>query len=51
MPSARYTYQITADAMTFTATATSDLDDDVAQDIWRIDQNGTLVCISNDADG
>jgi type II secretory pathway pseudopilin PulG len=51
MPSARYTYQITADAMTFTATATSDLDDDVAQDIWRIDQNGILVCISNDADG
>jgi len=51
MPSARYTYHITADAMTFTATATSDLDDDITQDIWQIDQDGNLVCSSDDAAG
>jgi hypothetical protein len=49
MTSARYTYRITANATTFTATATSDLDDDVAQDVWQIDQNGNLVCTSDDA--
>jgi len=49
MPSARYTYRITANVTTFTATATSDLDDDATKDIWQIDQNGNLVCTSDDA--
>ena len=49
MTSARYTYFITADANTFTATATSDLDDDATQDVWQIDQDGNLVCSSDDA--
>jgi hypothetical protein len=49
MTSARYTYRITANATTFTATATSDLDDDVAKDTWQIDQDGKLVCTSDDA--
>jgi len=50
MPSARYTYRITANVTAFTATATSGiLDDDVAQDVWQIDQNGNLVCTSDDA--
>jgi hypothetical protein len=50
MPSARYTYSITANATTFTATATSsDLDDDDTKDIWQIDQDGNLVCSSDDA--
>jgi len=50
MSSARYTYRITANATRFTATATSGiLDDDAAQDIWQIDQDGKLVCTSDDA--
>jgi hypothetical protein len=49
MTTARYTYRITADATTFTATATSGiLDDDAAPDIWQIDQDGDLVCTSDD---
>jgi hypothetical protein len=50
MPTARYTYRITANATTFTATATSSiLDDDATQDVWQIDQDGVLVCTSDDA--
>jgi len=45
-----YTYTLNATANTFTATATSSiLDDDAAQDIWQIDNFGTLVCISDDS--
>ncbi|MGB2805599.1 MAG: hypothetical protein WBD64_11985 [Candidatus Zixiibacteriota bacterium] len=49
MPSARYTYRITANVTTFTATATSDLDEDATKDTWQIDQDGKLVCTSDDA--
>lgn len=45
-----YTYTINATANTFTAIATSNiLDDDPASDIWQIDNWGTLVCLSDDA--
>ena len=46
---ARYTYVMTASADTFTCTATANLDDDKTQDIWIIDQNGKVACISDDA--
>ena len=50
MPSARYTYSITADSNSFTATATANIDDDVdVVDTWQIDQTGNLSCTSNDA--
>jgi type II secretory pathway pseudopilin PulG len=51
LPHARYTYEIvTADDGTnllVRATATN-LDDDVAEDVWEIDQDGKLTCISDD---
>ncbi len=49
MSSARYTYTLVADSSTFTCTATANLDDDPTDDIWQIDETGTLVCISNDS--
>ncbi len=50
MPTSIYTYTITvADATALTATATSSiLDDDVAIDVWQIDQTGDLQCTSDD---
>ncbi len=49
-PTAVYTYTIVAAATTFTATATcATLDDDATVDTWTIDQDGNLVCTSNDA--
>jgi hypothetical protein len=50
MSSARYVYSIIADSMTFTATATANLDDDVTIDTWTINQTGILECTSNDAE-
>lgn len=45
-----YTYTITGGANIFTATAVSSiLDDDPAQDIWTIDNLGSLVCVSDDS--
>ena len=53
MTSARYTYTIgsgDAGATNFTATATSGiLDDDAVNDIWTIDDQGRLICTSDDA--
>ena len=46
---ARYEYVMEADATTFTCTATANLDDDDVDDEWQIDQDGELVCNSNDA--
>ncbi len=46
---ARYTYVMVAAANTFTCTATANLDDDAANDVWTINETGTLVCTSNDA--
>jgi type IV pilus assembly protein PilA len=51
--SARYSYSITANQTSFTATAgtksTTGLDDDPTPDVWTIDQTGTLTCVTNDA--
>ncbi|MCP4553724.1 MAG: prepilin-type N-terminal cleavage/methylation domain-containing protein [Bacteroidetes bacterium] len=50
MKSARYRYEITGDAESFSATATADhLDDDPAIDQWEIDQSGELKVISDDS--
>jgi prepilin-type N-terminal cleavage/methylation domain-containing protein len=49
MASARYTYVLVSAANTFTCTATANLDDDATNDVWTIDQTGTLTCTSNDA--
>ena len=51
-PTARYTYSMVCDATTFTASGTvaaPGLDDDAAPDIWTMDQDGNLVCTSDDA--
>lgn len=45
---ARYTYSIVANATSFTATATANLDDDATVDTWTVDQLGTLTCTIND---
>jgi len=48
---AKYLYNITVAtgaAMTVTATATG-LDDDGANDVWQIDQDGVLACTTDDA--
>ncbi|MCK4385159.1 MAG: prepilin-type N-terminal cleavage/methylation domain-containing protein [candidate division Zixibacteria bacterium] len=49
MDAARYSYTIVADATSFTATATANLDDDVTVDTWTIDDAGDLDCSINDA--
>jgi prepilin-type N-terminal cleavage/methylation domain-containing protein len=49
MPAARYSYVIVAAQNTFTCTATANLDDDATNDVWTIDQAGTLTCTTNDA--
>lgn len=49
MATARYTYVMTAGANTFTCVATANLDDDATNDVWQIDQTGSLTCTSNDA--
>ena len=48
---ARYQYAITvADATNLPVTATATgLDDDVANDVWQIDQDGVLHCTNDDA--
>jgi prepilin-type N-terminal cleavage/methylation domain-containing protein len=47
--SARYSYLMAADALTFTCTATANLDDDGTIDTWTIDQNGALTCTIDDS--
>ncbi len=53
MPSARYSYSVTASRISFVATAGSKsatgLDDDPTLDVWTIDQTGKLNCLSDDA--
>jgi len=46
---ARYTYVMGAGVDAFLCTATANLDDDPANDIWTIDQNGTLTPVSDDS--
>ncbi len=43
-----YTYTMTASSNTYSCIATANIDIDATNDIWGIDQNGDLVCISND---
>ena len=50
MASSLYTYTIAGDANSFIVTATSGvLDDAPAQDTWTVDNNGTIVCLSDDS--
>jgi prepilin-type N-terminal cleavage/methylation domain-containing protein len=53
MTPAYYSYSVTGDITTFSATAGSNgatgLDDDPALDVWMIDQTGNLVCITDDS--
>jgi type IV pilus assembly protein PilE len=45
----KYTFAITAaDATTFSASATGNIDSDATLDVWTIDQDGNLVNTSND---
>jgi prepilin-type N-terminal cleavage/methylation domain-containing protein len=53
MTPAYYSYSVTGDITSFTATAGSSgptgLDDDVTLDVWMIDRNGTLTCVTDDS--
>lgn len=50
MPTARYSYAMTAGADVFTCTATATgLDDDATNDVWVIDQTGWLRVTTDDA--
>ncbi len=50
MPEARYTYSIIQSESTFSAIATCGImDSDSTADTWIIDQDGLLICISDDA--
>lgn len=50
MPSALYTYSIVQNESTFSVIATSGvLDKDAKKDVWIINQDGTLSCVSDDA--
>jgi len=49
MAASRYTYAMVATANTFTCTATGNLDDDATNDVWTIDQTGTLTNTTDDS--
>lgn len=53
MPAVYYSYSVTGSANAFTATAGSKnptgLDDDPTLDVWTIDQNGNLTCVTDDS--
>lgn len=49
MVGAKYAYVVNADAATFEATATANLDDDAALDTWVIDETGVLTNTVDDA--
>ena len=53
MPAVYYSYSITGDATTFSATAGSKsatgLDGDPTLDVWTIDRTGNLTCITDDS--
>jgi type II secretory pathway pseudopilin PulG len=50
MTNARYAYAVVATPLTFTATATATgLDDDATNDVWVIDETGTLRVTTDDA--
>jgi hypothetical protein len=43
-----YCYSLDATDSTFVCTASGNLDDDITYDVWSIDQDSELVCISDD---
>ena len=45
---ARYSYAMTAAQTSFSCTATAQLDDDTAEDIWIIDESGVLRVLNDD---
>jgi type IV pilus assembly protein PilE len=45
---ARYSYHMVSNRTTFTCTATANLDDDITNDVWTINQTGTLTNTSDD---
>ena len=47
--SARYHYALTANGSSWTCEATANLDQDATTDRWQTNQDGALVCVSNDA--
>lgn len=47
--SARYTYVMATGPGTFSCTATANLDDDTVNDVWSIDQDGTLTHDTDDS--
>ncbi|HEX9750791.1 MAG TPA: prepilin-type N-terminal cleavage/methylation domain-containing protein [candidate division Zixibacteria bacterium] len=49
MVSARYNYALVADLVSFTCTATGNLDDDATVDTWTITDAGTLTNTIDDA--
>lgn len=51
MGSAIYSYDYAPAVDAFLATATGQLDDDATDDIWTIDEDGTLTNTSNDVIG
>jgi type IV pilus assembly protein PilE len=46
--SALYTYSVVANANTFTATATGNIDDDATNDVWTITEAGILANTTDD---
>jgi prepilin-type N-terminal cleavage/methylation domain-containing protein len=49
--SGRYTFAVTAAAATtFSASATGNIDGDSTNDVWTMDQDGSLLNTSNDVD-
>ncbi|MBD3169191.1 MAG: prepilin-type N-terminal cleavage/methylation domain-containing protein [candidate division Zixibacteria bacterium] len=50
MENARYHYALTGNPNNFNVVATATgLDDDPTNDVWRIDNTGTLACVSDDS--
>lgn len=51
MPNTRYDYTIELDGMNFIATAIADdpgIDDDATPDIWKVDNTGFIVSVTDD---
>ena len=48
MVPARYLYHMVSAQNTFSCTATANLDDDVTNDVWTIDDAGSLINTTND---
>ncbi len=47
---AKYSYAIVATANTFTVTATGNIDDDATNDVWTINEAGTLINVVGNND-